>query len=97
MKKHDRVLSRTKFYRQLAAEILQRANGELCHLAVYSNQPGGCYHHGLGGLRDLPGTKDLGVYAGAAGADARRALGIAATDCGWNKVTDQGRLHSRKC
>jgi NADH-quinone oxidoreductase subunit H len=41
----------------------------------HTNRSGGGNHDGLGGVCHLSGKKNIGLHAGAVGADARRALG----------------------
>jgi len=74
---HDWIFSATQFRRQPAAESFAEQTVNCCHSGTFIT--GGRRsddHGGLGRLRDLSGKKDLGVHAGAAGTDARRALGL---------------------
>src|SRR5436305_9034206 len=49
----DGTTGSTQHHRQLAAQILQRADGELCRLAVHSDWRSGDDHCSLGGVRDV--------------------------------------------
>src|ERR1051325_4330167 len=90
---HVRI-SGPNYHRRSASEIFQRADGELCHLAVHTDRFGGDDHNGLGSLCNLSRTKDLGFHAGTSWADASRTMGIAATNRRWFETADQRRLHS---